>query len=183
MGIQQNCLVQQNLGPIIFSSQKFWVKKNVRPKIFWVQKISDLTCHNLIWLDPNWLDLCWPDLNSPDLTKPLPTWLDLPQLDMSWLDLPWLDLHDLNCSNLQVWLLDELTTIWECHLVPPVCLVHYLIDLVYFIHLVHLVQILPSSAQAQAQAQLGAEIALFSQLWGTTIHHTPYTLHPTRSPE
>ena len=28
--------------------------------------------------------------------------------------------------------------------------------------------ILPSSAQAQAQAQLGAEIALFSQLWGTT---------------
>ena len=27
--------------------------------------------------------------------------------------------------------------------------------------------ILPSSAQAQAQAQLGAEIALFSQLWET----------------
>ena len=37
--------------------------------------------------------------------------------------------------------------------------------------------ILPSSAQAQAQ--LGAEIALFSQLWGTyTLHPTPYTLHP-----
>ena len=37
--------------------------------------------------------------------------------------------------------------------------------------------ILPSSAQAQAQ--LGAEIALFSQLWGTYgIRHTPYTLHP-----
>ena len=35
--------------------------------------------------------------------------------------------------------------------------------------------ILPSSAQAQAQAQLGAEIALFSQLWGTyTLHPTPY---------
>ena len=39
--------------------------------------------------------------------------------------------------------------------------------------------LLPSSAQAQAQAQLGAEIALFSQLWGTTIHPTPYTIHPT----
>ena len=26
-----------------------------------------------------------------------------------------------------------------------------------------------------ANPQLGAEIALFSQLWGTTIHHTPYT--------
>ena len=35
--------------------------------------------------------------------------------------------------------------------------------------------LLPSSAHAQAQAQLGAEIALFSQLWGTTLHHTPYT--------
>ena len=32
---------------------------------------------------------------------------------------------------------------------------------------------LPSSAQAQAQ--LGAEIALFSQLWGTSIHPTAYT--------
>ena len=42
-----------------------------------------------------------------------------------------------------------------------------------------LMVILPSSAQAQAQAQLGAEIALFSQLWGTTLHPTtPYTLHP-----
>ena len=45
-------------------------------------------------------------------------------------------------------------------------------------------RILPSSAQAQAQAQLGGEIALFSQLWGTytktntntktnTIHQHP----------
>ena len=25
-----------------------------------------------------------------------------------------------------------------------------------------------------ANPQLGAEIALLSQLWGTTIHHTPY---------
>ena len=40
--------------------------------------------------------------------------------------------------------------------------------------------LLPSSAQAQAQAQLGAVIALFSQLWGTTLrHHTPYTIHHT----
>ena len=39
---------------------------------------------------------------------------------------------------------------------------------------------LPSSAQAQAQ--LGAEIALFSQLWGTTIRHPkPYTLHAARN--
>ena len=42
-------------------------------------------------------------------------------------------------------------------------------------------ELLPSSAQAQAQAQLGAEIALFSQLWGTyTLHPTPYTL-PARN--
>ena len=30
-----------------------------------------------------------------------------------------------------------------------------------------LLMLFASSAQAQAQAQLGAEIALFSQLWGT----------------
>ena len=33
-------------------------------------------------------------------------------------------------------------------------------------------EILPSSAQA---SQLGAEIALLSLLWGTTIHHTVHT--------
>ena len=31
------------------------------------------------------------------------------------------------------------------------------------------------SPSQPANPQLGAEIALLSQLWGTTIHHTPYT--------
>ena len=36
MLLQKWFLVQQNLGSKILSSNKFWVKKNFRPKFFWL---------------------------------------------------------------------------------------------------------------------------------------------------
>ena len=38
------------------------------------------------------------------------------------------------------------------------------------------------NCQAQPKPQLGAEIALLSQLWGTPLRHpTPYTIHAAQN--
>ena len=63
-----------------------------------------------------------------------------------------------------VWLIHNLFTTWYCGW----------FNICVSLSMSLIAKLSPSQ---QANPQLGAEIALFSQLWGTSIHPTPYTLH------